>query len=784
LEGIGRPVNRRPSRSRRLFSLLVLGWAQFSATALATAADSREAGPDTAPILGIMEKVGDWQLAHPSAHPITDWTQGAGSAGMMALAGISGKPRYRDAMRAMGESAHWQAGPRIYHADDHCIGQTYAELYLSFRENEMIAPLRARFDAILSSPSQVQDLHFTDPSGRQLENWSWCDALFMGPPTWARLSAATGDPRYLDFAVRNWWRTTDFLYDRDEHLFYRDSTYFDKREANGRKVFWSRGNGWVMAGLVRTLQFLPNTHPDRPRFEKLFAQMADTIRSCQQPDGLWRASLLDPGSYPLRETSGSGFYVYALAWGINQGLLERSRFGPAVHSGWTALTGCVDAEGKLTHVQPIGADPRNFPESATEVYGVGAFLLAGSEVYRGAVLERAAGSAVAVEVSNPSPFRRESETVELVRSDNPDGALSKPVRLPRDFTAERPAVIDGASSRILDSQSYSTESAPAWDRLLFQVDLAPGEARRFVVVDASVLAAEPPAIVKTYARQVPERFNDVAWESDRTAHRTYQVDLIKGEGTVSSGIDVWSKRTRLPIIDAWYRKGDYHNDHGDGMDDYHVSRSRGCGGLGIWEGDRLYVSSNFRSARIITTGPIRSEFELTYDPWEAGRRKVSETRRIRIDAGSNMSRASSVLSSTDRSGLVVAVGMALRPGEGGLARNAPEGWMTYWQPADRDRGHIACAVVIPGGAAGFANESASLPVPTAASLATPGAEGYPPVSNELALLPARVGQPFVYYFGAGWSRSGDFPEEPNWEAYVRLYCERLKAPLVVTLATP
>ena len=106
------------------------------------------------------------------------------------------------------------------------------------------------------------------------ELWSWCDALFMGPPTWVRLYAATDDERYLDFAVTNWWRTTDYLYDKDEHLFFRDSTYFDKREANGQKVFWSRGNGWVMAGLVRVLQYLPMNHPDRPRFEQLFKDMA------------------------------------------------------------------------------------------------------------------------------------------------------------------------------------------------------------------------------------------------------------------------------------------------------------------------------------------------------------------------------------------------------------------------------------------------------------------------------------------------------------------------------
>ena len=120
-----------------------------------------------------------------------------------------------------------------------------------------------------------------------------------------------------------------------------------------------------MAGLVRVLQYLPMNHPDRPRFEQLFKDMAEKILACQQPDGLWRASLLDPESYPLKETSGSGFFTYALAWGVNQGLLDRAKFEPAVRKAWTALVGCVDADGKLTHVQPVGADPKKFADDST-----------------------------------------------------------------------------------------------------------------------------------------------------------------------------------------------------------------------------------------------------------------------------------------------------------------------------------------------------------------------------------------------------------------------------------
>ncbi len=418
-----------------------------------------------AKILSTMERVADWQLANPSKHKADDWTSAAGWAGFMALDGISGSPRFRAAMIRMGETNGWRPAARKFHADDHCVGQTYVELWLRTRDPGMIAPLRARFDDILATPSKVPSLEFKQRGATEL--WSWCDALFMGPPAWLRLYRATGDERYLQFAVTNWWRTSDYLYDREEHLYFRDSTYFDKREANGKKVFWSRGNGWVMGGLVRMLQWLPANHPDRAKFIQQFQEMAAKVLACQQPDGLWRSSLLDPESYPLQETSGSGFYTYALAWGVNAGLLDRAKFEPAVRKAWAALVACVDAEGKLTHVQPIGADPKKFEPTATEIYGVGAFLLAGSEVYRMVVLEQT--RPVLVEVKNPSTNWRFKETVSLP-------ATKAPAKL---------AVLDTVSARIQDSRR-------AGDELVFLVDLAPGETRSFWLLDGAELPAVPP----------------------------------------------------------------------------------------------------------------------------------------------------------------------------------------------------------------------------------------------------------------------------------------------------
>jgi rhamnogalacturonyl hydrolase YesR len=212
--------------------------------------------------------------------------------------------------------------------------------------------------------------------------WAWCDALFMGPTALAYLSAVTDERKYLDIAVALWWKTTDYLYDKTEHLYFRDGSFLDKKEKNGKKVFWSRGNGWVFAGLARVLENMPKNYPGRRRFENLFKEMAAKIASLQQPDGSWHASLLDPESYPIKEMSGTGFYTYGLTWGLNNKLLDKNTYWPIVDKAWAALNGAIHPDGMLGYVQPIGAAPGAVDENSTEIYGVGAFLLAGSEIYK------------------------------------------------------------------------------------------------------------------------------------------------------------------------------------------------------------------------------------------------------------------------------------------------------------------------------------------------------------------------------------------------------------------
>ena len=344
-----------------------------------TAAQQRDAF-DRNYIKDQMLTVAKWQLAHPR-HELYDWTNGAFYAGVFAAWETTRSPELMTAMMDMGEKNSWKPGPRFDHADDIAISQTYLDLYRIKNDKRMVQPTIDTIERLKNEKGEQ--------AATKGLTWWWCDALFMAPPTLVKLSVITGDKSYLELNDRLFQQTYDLLYDDDERLWARDANYVisstgdGKREANGKKVFWSRGNGWVAGGLVRILKELPKDRPRRQFYLALYKALMDRLLSLQQPDGLWRSSLLDPDSYPGGEASGSGFDVYAMAWGINNKVLQRDKFLPPVKKAWTALNGLVHPDGMVGWTQPIGADPKkNFNADSWEVYGAGAFLLAGSEVIK------------------------------------------------------------------------------------------------------------------------------------------------------------------------------------------------------------------------------------------------------------------------------------------------------------------------------------------------------------------------------------------------------------------
>ena len=203
----------------------------------------------------------------------------------------------------------------------------------------------------------------------------------MGPTVYARVGRATGDRRYYDYLDREFRVTCDTLYCPEERLFFRDTRYISMREKNGERVFWGRGNGWVTAGLTVIIDNMPDDYPAKARYVALFREMMERIAGLQGADGFWHASLLDPASYPAPETSATGFFTYSLLWGVNRGLLDRAHYGPVAEKGWRALCEAVHEDGKVGYVQPIGADPQQVGRDDTEVYGVGALLMAGRQMY-------------------------------------------------------------------------------------------------------------------------------------------------------------------------------------------------------------------------------------------------------------------------------------------------------------------------------------------------------------------------------------------------------------------
>ncbi|MCP5535757.1 MAG: glycoside hydrolase family 88 protein [Akkermansiaceae bacterium] len=335
------------------------------------------AAPTAENVLHEMKRVADWQIANPSKHHITDWTQAPFFLGLYNLHQVSQEQKYLDSLVTFGKRAKFGPGRRITHADDHAVLQAWLELYQLNGGMERLTPSIDHFPKIInalkdSPPASVSGGTFT---------WCWCDALFMSPAAWTQLSHITGDQKYLIWADREWWTCTDVLYDPAECLYYRDNRFFGKKTETGKKVFWARGNGWVVGGLVHMLDYLPADHPSRGRYLALYHDMMYALLKLQHADGLWRTSLLDPQA-AVGESSGSSFFVYGMAWGLNRGLLPADKFRPAVDKGWTALCGNIQPTGMLGYVQEIGDQPGASGPESTEVYGSGAFLLAGSEIIR------------------------------------------------------------------------------------------------------------------------------------------------------------------------------------------------------------------------------------------------------------------------------------------------------------------------------------------------------------------------------------------------------------------
>ncbi|GAB3453555.1 DUF4861 domain-containing protein [Massilia terrae] len=314
----------------------------------------------------------------------------------------------------------------------------------------------------------------------------------------------------------------------------------------------------------------------------------------------------------------------------------------------------------------------------------------------------------------------------------------------------------------------------AYGELLFQHDFPAGEKSATFTIEKAQ-ATVPPFPTKVFARFVPERLDDFAWENDKVAHRTYGPALMapapagsNKEVLRTSGLDIWFKRVPYPIVDRWYNIGHdhYHHDEGEGIDMYNVGTTLGAGGTGVWDGSKLYTGANFKSWKVLANGPVRAIFELSYDSWDAAGTKVSEVKRFTVDAGHYFDRIDSTFT-FEGAPVTVAVGLNKKPADKGedetisFDRRSGEHALLQWVAQKRD-GDFGVAVIVPSSAkAQYADDK----------------------HNEMMLAKATAGQPLSYYVGAAWTRVGDISSREQWQRYVDDESARVASPLKISLSS-
>jgi unsaturated rhamnogalacturonyl hydrolase len=317
------------------------------------------------------------------ARPANIWTRAVYYEGLLDLYQIDPDKRYLDYAILWGERHDWglNRGVETRNADNHCCGQIYLALYEMDRRPERIRDIKASLDKMIADGGDT--------------DWSWIDALQMAMPVFAKLGAITGDTRYLDKMHAL------YLYSKNKHgerglfnpadgLWWRDRDFDPPYvEPNGEDCYWSRGNGWVVAAMVRTVDLLPAGHPLRAEYTDMLKTMCEALRKVQREDGFWNVSLHDPTNFGGKETTGTALFVYGMAWGVRQGILPRETYLPVIAKAWKAMASeSVQPNGFLAYVQSTGKEPKDGqPVTADKVpdfedYGLGCFLLAGVEVYR------------------------------------------------------------------------------------------------------------------------------------------------------------------------------------------------------------------------------------------------------------------------------------------------------------------------------------------------------------------------------------------------------------------
>ena len=365
----------------------------FLVTACATSKTAQTKLPDNKQVLKTLTLTNDYfmqtwpdpgkEITTNRTRPSNIWTRAVYYEGLMALYAADKQKRYYDYAVEWGEKHKWglRDGVNTRNADNQACGQTYIDLYLMDPKPERIRDIKASIDNMVNSP--------------KVDDWNWIDALQMAMPVFAKLGVIYKDNAYYEkmYQLYHFSKTQhggNGLYNPADDLWWRDKDFVPPyKEPNGEDCYWSRGNGWVVAALVRTLEILPQDAPHREEYQKTYLEMINALVPLQRPDGYWNVSLHDPTNFGGKEVTGTSLFIYGMAWGINNGLLDAKFYKPIIGKAWNAMTTeAVHPNGFLGYVQGTGKEPKDSqPVSYTnkpdfEDYGLGCFLLAGTEIMK------------------------------------------------------------------------------------------------------------------------------------------------------------------------------------------------------------------------------------------------------------------------------------------------------------------------------------------------------------------------------------------------------------------
>ncbi|MBR1498161.1 MAG: DUF4861 family protein [Bacteroidaceae bacterium] len=631
--------------------------------------------------------------------------------------------------------------------------QTYIDLYNLDAADKKSGRKVARAKEVMGFEADSKDNDF----------WWWADALYMVMPVMTKMYKLTGDTKYLDKLYANLCHSDSIMLDNETGLYFRDGKYiFPKHKtASGKKDFWARGDGWVLAGLAKVLQDMPKDYPHHAFFAEKFVRLAEAVQKLQQPQGHWTRSMMDPEQAPGYETSGTAFFCYGLLWGINNGYLPKKMFAPTVEKAWYYLSEvALQKDGKVGYVQPIGerAIPGQTVDANSQAnFGVGAFLLAACEYCRYLQTEKLTLT-----------FRNESDRQRQEVAEVDLQAVCSQLGI----SADEPLLIENmAGQEVASQKTYD-------GKLLLFVSLHPKGKASFTVSKGK--PAEPKAYVK--GKVYPIRKDDLAWENDRSAYRLYGPALQK-TGERSFGIDVWVKNTPELVVEERYTKDhegnlkedslrkagqkvalddidrntSFHLDHGNGMDAYGVGPSLGCGTPALMNDGKLVFPYCYETCLIRDNGPLRFTAELTYGTTDDG---ITEHRLLSLDKGSHFNRMTVWYDGIEKP-TALAAGVVLH-GDDGLVLG--KNYVRYADPTDRpdlNQSQVFVATLFPDGVSKTKLLKGEL-------------------NHAIGIVNRYLGAPYTYFFGSAWSLY-DVGSEAQWQNVIDKFMADLRSPLTYTI---